>query len=68
MGRYDQAKVIKPIDAIMALYSPLGLKLGPPCADNPFKTFIFGEMLDKYEANRLLILKEKLFQPTNLQP
>jgi hypothetical protein len=45
---------------LVRLYFPPRLKLGPSCADNPFKTFKLGEMLDKGAANRLLILKKKL--------
>jgi hypothetical protein len=51
----------------LELYFPLGLKLPPPPADNPFKTFIKGEMLDKRTANRLLIFKRKVI-PANKHP
>jgi hypothetical protein len=55
------------IDSSSGPYFPLRLKLGPPPADNPFKTFIIGETLDKYPANRLLILKRKII-PANSYP
>jgi hypothetical protein len=60
-------KVMKPIASLMGHYFPLVLKLGPPYADNLFKTFILGEMLDKGAANRLLILKRKVI-PANKYP